>query len=89
MTALLTPARNTNIRIESQPTAVAGVLIRIRDAAGVPSELREHAHTVVPDAPRNQWWTVGQFRTRGRDRMTWLVAKRLPGGGLAYGTEVE
>lgn len=89
MTALMTLARNANVRIESNPIPVAGVLIRVRDWSGVPIELRDHADTIIPESSRGQWWTVGQFRTPGQARMTWLVAKRTPGGALAYGTEVQ
>lgn len=82
-----TAVRDGNVRMDWNPTMIAGVLIRVRDWSGIPVTLRDHAHRVVPQASVNDWYTVGQFRESGRGPLVWLVAKRLPGGSVAYGTE--
>lgn len=89
MTATLTrtPVRDANVRIEWTPTLIAGVLIQVRNLADIPETLRDHAHRIVGESSRNEWWTVGQFRDGGRHGMRWLVAKRRLDGTVMYGTE--
>jgi hypothetical protein len=70
--------------LDDAPLPVRSEDVEPRDSATVPSALRDHAHTVLPNEP-GDWWTVGEFRDRDGE-FTTAVARRIPDGVVRYGT---
>lgn len=82
-----------SLTLDRYPATVRDLRVERRDATEIPDALRVHAGDVLPRALDNDipagvpgtWWTVGEMRENGA--MRWVVARRISGGAIQYGTE--
>lgn len=80
---------DTAVRLHRTPAPIAGLLIRRHDWSVIPVALRDHAHNSIPERSRGDWWVIGHGPVTGLPGARWVLAKRLPDGTVAYGTEAE
>lgn len=70
--------------LDYSPMIVPAEDVEMREVFAVPVVLRDHAHQVTRgEDPLGPWWTVGEFREGGE--FATVVARRTPGGAVAYG----
>lgn len=63
--------------------------VTVRDWSGLPVRIRDRAHAMLPPLRigRGRWYRVGEYRGRADGAFMTVVAQRVAGGAVIYGTE--